>query len=131
MSVYFIACGGFVKVGFSRDPERRVARLFTSGSRYTAPRAAFEARGTQTLLGTVAGSKNDERMLHLALDDYAAGCEWFVDEPPLREYLASLTDDHRGLFAPLVRDGGPAWETLPNGERGGSNVSAFAALDTG
>lgn len=121
MSVYFIACGGFIKVGFSDDPERRVRQLFKSGSRYTAPRAAYEARGTQTLLGWTYGNKGNERALHVALDDFAVGCEWFIDEPALRNYLTGLPEDGGHHYPALSRDGGPIWESLPEDERGGRN----------
>lgn len=123
MSIYFIACGGFLKVGYSTEPEKRTANLFRSTSRYSAPRAAYLARGTQDLLGWVYGSKTDEARLHRAIEEYAAGCEWFLDEPALRTYLASLSEDvHDADFLPLTREAGPAWETLPHGERGGCNA---------
>lgn len=120
MSVYFIACGGFIKVGFSENPERRAVRLFSSTSRYSAPRAAYEARGGQALLGYIEGDKTTEARLHAALDDYSVGCEWFIDEPELRDYLASLTDADE--FAPITRTAGPAWNTVPREECGGGNV---------
>lgn len=123
MSIYFIACGGFIKVGYSADPAKRTANLFRSSSRYAAPAAAYEARGTQTLLGHIDGEKSSERALHIALRDYAAGAEWFVDEPELRVYLASLTDDHDDTFLPLTRPTGPAWKSIADADRGGSNVA--------
>lgn len=123
MSVYFIACAGFIKVGFSDDPEKRCANLFRGSSRYTAPRAVYEARGSQELIGTIEGCKSTERRLHRALDDYYSGCEWFIDEPELRTYLLSLNpDDEDADFPPLRREAGPIWETLPSSEFGGRNV---------
>ena len=124
MSVYFIACGGFIKVGFSEDPERRVANLFRSGSRYSAPRAAYEARGTQQLIGFVAGTKTTERAMHLALEDFAAGCEWFVDEPAVREFAATCTPEEED-YPKVTRLGGPV--EVPHCESGGGNVEL--ALD--
>jgi hypothetical protein len=130
MSIYFIACGGFIKVGYSDDPVRRTARLFSSTSAYTAPRAAYEARGSQELLGYIYGDKADERRLQQALDDYAVGCEWFVDEPELRAYLSSLPEDGGIYYPPLKRAGGAIAETLPVGERGGCNADlALRALE--
>lgn len=120
MSVYFIACGGFVKVGYSDNPERRTAKLFSSTSRYSAPRAAYNARGSQELLGHIEGCKVMESRLHDALDDYAVGCEWFVDEPALRSYLSALVDDQED-FALLERVAGPARQTTPLTELGGHN----------
>lgn len=131
MSVYFIACGGFIKVGYSDNPERRAAKLFSSTSRYSAPRAAYQARGTQTLLGAIEGDKGTELQLHGALNDYAVGCEWFVDEPELRTYLAALDDDHDDDFLWLSRPTGRAWDTVPIDDRGGHNAELALQLVAG
>lgn len=129
MSVYFIACGGFIKIGFSDDPQRRVKNLFRSSSRYAAPRAAFEARDSRQLIGYIEGEKDAERRLHLALDDFAAGCEWFVDEPTLREYLAGLpVDDPDQSFVRLAREDGPVRESLTFGDQGGGNYELVIAV---
>ena len=127
MSVYAIECAGLLKIGYSTDPDRRVAALFQSGSRYSAPRAAYEARGTQRLVAVIdKATKQDERAIHWALDDYSIGCEWFLDEPEVRELLASFTLGDQP--EPIGRDGGPAWEATPPGDRGGANVGLAVSV---
>lgn len=129
MSVYFIACGGFIKVGFSDNPERRVKNLFQSGSRYTAPRAAFEARAERTLLRSIEGDKDTERTIHRALEDFYAGCEWFVDEPQLRDWIAAAMPDDRLRkrdYPKLVRLGGRV--EVPQGDMGGGNYDLNIAV---
>lgn len=121
MSLYVIECAGLLKVGYSENPERRTANLFQSGSRYSAPRAAYEARGTQRLLLVIdRATKSDVRAAHLALDDYAIGCEWFLNESPVRDFLVDFQPGT--MPAPLVRAAGPAWESTPPRERGGGNA---------
>lgn len=127
MSVYFIACGGFVKVGYSEDPDKRCANLFRGTSRYTAPRAAYEARGTQTILSVIEGTLSTERAAHAALEDFYAGCEWFVDEPAVREFAMTCTPEERD-YPKVVREGGPVF--VPFGERGGGNAElAYRLLE--
>lgn len=125
MSVYFITCGPFIKVGYFAEPERRVANLFRSGSRYTAPAASYAVRGNQVLLRAIDGDKNTEAAVHRALEDFAAGCEWFVDEPAVRDFIATAGHD-RDHYRKVRRDGGPV--ELPHAERGGCNVAALPAL---
>lgn len=125
MTVYFIACAGFIKVGFSDDPEKRTKNLFKSTSRYTAPRAVYAARGTQELIATIGGTKNTERAMHNALDDFYAGCEWFVDEPQVREFAATATPG-LGEYPKVVRDGGPV--EVPKLEQGGRNIELHYEL---
>lgn len=119
MAVYFIACGGFIKVGFSDDPEKRTKNLFRSTSRYSAPRAAYLARGTQELIAAIEGTKSTERAAHAALEDFYAGCEWFVDEPEVRHFAATCTPEERE-YPKVVRPAGPV--NVPFGERGGGNA---------
>jgi hypothetical protein len=127
MSVYAIKCAGLLKIGYSESPERRAAKLFQSTSRYTAPRAAHNARGTQRLAFVIPGAtKQDERSIHNALEDYSIGCEWFVDEPAVWELLHSFT--HDDLPERVERPEGPAWDGLPAGERGGGNAEASMSL---
>lgn len=125
MSVYFIACGGFIKVGYSTDAEKRTRNLFRSTSRYSAPRAAYLARGTQVLLRQIEGDMGTEFAIHQALDEYAVGCEWFLDESALRDWIAAAEDDDRKArreYPTLTRHGGPAYEAIPRAERGGCNA---------
>ena len=121
MSLYAIECAGLLKIGYSENPERRVVNLFKSTSRYTAPRAAYEARGTQRLVQVTPGAtKGDERMVHDALADYSIGCEWFVNEPAVIDLLEAF---HPGdIPAALTRPEGSAYGQTPPAERGGGNA---------
>jgi hypothetical protein len=127
MSVYVIECAGLLKIGYSEDPERRTAKLFQSASRYSAPRAAYEARGTQRLVHVIErATKNDEALIHRALDDFAIGAEWFVNEPPVLALVRSFAPDD--IPEPVVRDGGTAWDATPDGDRGGRNLEPNLAI---
>ena len=129
MSVYVIECAGLLKIGYSENPERRTERLLTSGSRYSAPRAAYEARGTQRLVHVIDGAtKWDERAIHDALEDYSIGCEWFVNEPAVWTLLETFK---RGdLPAMVARPQGSAYDALPASERGGGNADLAMSLLT-
>ena len=127
MSVYVIECAGLLKIGYSEDPERRVTNLFKSTSRYTAPRAAYEARGTQRLVHTIPGAtKQDERAIHRALDHYSIGCEWFVDEPDLWDVLQTFEPGDQPTLA--VRPEGPVWDSWPPADRGGRNAELAGSV---
>lgn len=86
MSVYFARVGRYIKVGYSANPERRVANLFKSATRYSAPRD-IDAATPRTLLGYVPGRLNEERTAHAALRDFRVQGEWFLDEPWARTYV--------------------------------------------
>ena len=130
MSVYAIRCGGLIKIGFSENPARRCAKLFRGSTLYSAPRAAYEARGTQVLVHVIEkASKSDECLIHRLLDDFAIGCEWFVDEQPVHDVLAAYRVDdlsHAHLWPRRV--GGPVWESMPREELGGCNSGPTLAL---
>lgn len=105
MSVYFAAVGGYIKIGFSDNPERRVARLFRGSTLYNSPQGAYLARGTQKLIRTIEGDKSVERGIHIALEDFMVKREWAVDEAAVRSFIAAATD-WTHTYAPVVRDGG-------------------------
>ena len=129
MAVYVIECAGLLKIGYSENPERRTAKLFQSTSRYTAPRAAYEARGTQRLIHVISGAdKGDERNIHAALDEYSIGAEWFVNDPAVLDLVRSFAPDDQPQ--PIGRPGGPAWREMPLGEQGEQNVDlAYLVLE--
>jgi hypothetical protein len=86
VSVYFAQVGRYVKVGYSANPERRVANLFKSATRYGIPRD-LDIRLPRHLLAAVPGHLNEERAAHAALDDFRVWGEWFLDEPEVRDYI--------------------------------------------
>jgi hypothetical protein len=76
--VYFIQAGAFVKIGWSKDPERRLAQLATA-----CPHEL-------TLLGEITGTVLDEQALHRAFAHLRARGEWFHAEPWLVGHLRWL-----------------------------------------
>lgn len=109
MSVYFAKVGRYIKVGYSSNPERRVANLFKSSTRYARP-YDLSASAPRELLLVIDGATDVEHRCHEALGEYAAGCEFFVDEPGVREFMAAA---QRGEFPTIVRPEGQferCWE---------------------
>lgn len=102
MSVYFAKIDRYIKIGFSENPERRVARLWQSGTRYGRPWDCPMAE--PVLLLAINGDKPLEARCHEALSDYYATREWFIDEPGVRDFMAQA---ERGRFPVVVRPGGP------------------------
>jgi hypothetical protein len=103
MSVYFARVGRYIKIGYSRSPERRVANLFKSGTRYARP-VDCPLDAERELLAVIPGGLNEEAMCHGMLEGFAAGCEFFIDEPPVRTFIAEALE---GRFMHPVREGGP------------------------
>lgn len=111
MSVYFAQVGGYIKVGSSDDPERRVRRLFSSETRYCKPDDCPTDAGSRRLLLTIPGSLNVEWSCHRALDDFRVVGEFFIDEPGVRDFMerAALGD-----LSPVERPGGPIADMAGN-----------------
>jgi len=76
--VYFIQCEGFVKIGYSHSPIRRLDAIQTSNP--------FACR----LLGTVAGGSAVELELHQALAEHRHVGEWFRLTPEVRAIIDGL-----------------------------------------
>lgn len=78
--VYFMVGGPFVKIGFSVDPESRLATLQTG--------SPHELR----LAASVPGTIEDEHLLHRRFAEYRvrADGEWFRHEGALAEYIRGL-----------------------------------------
>lgn len=102
MSVYFIRCGRYIKVGFSRNPERRCKNLWQGSTRGTRP-WDLSIKEERTLLLTIDGDKSVEWRCHTALSDYWANGEWFIDEPGIHDFMEQAA---RGRFPVAVRPGG-------------------------
>lgn len=88
MFVYFMQeiTGGPVKIGFSKDPAKRL-------------RSAQSGNPTPLRLVAIAhGSRAAERLLHRAFSDLQIeGTEWFRNEEPLKSLLARLPGWHEKL----------------------------------
>ena len=76
--LYFIRCGRFVKIGFSKNPEERLRDMRT----YTP----FEV----ILVGSVPGCRDAERALHAMLHRQHHRLEWFRSTPAVEAMIASL-----------------------------------------
>lgn len=114
MSVYFIKVGRYIKVGYSENPERRCERLWSSTTRYGRP-WDMSTKEPRELLLVIEGEKDDERECHEALADYYSACEWFIDEPGVREFMEIAKT---GKYPKMVRPGGefiptPGEDMLP------------------
>lgn len=104
MSVYFAQVGGYIKVGSSDNPERRVRRLFSSNTRYCKPDDCPTDLASRRLLLAIPGGLNTEWACHAALDDYRVVGEFFIDEPGVRDFMKRAA---AGDFSPVERPGGP------------------------
>jgi hypothetical protein len=76
--VYFIRCGEYVKVGFTKNPQERTKSL-----RSMTP---YPTKMLKVIAGTMAG----ERAIHKVLAEYHHHFEWFRLEDTLREAIALL-----------------------------------------
>lgn len=115
MSVYFIKVGRYIKVGYSEDPERRCQNLWRSSTRYGRP-WDMSLDSPRELLLSVPGDKAEEYDCHQALRDFAAGCEWFIDEPEVRSFMERAARGH--MRRHVKRPAGPFepvqhWDMLP------------------
>lgn len=94
MSIYFISAGRYFKIGYAEDAQRRFENLHKSGTRYTFPVDTSWKVADRTLYRVIDGDKGRERDVHLALDEFAVGLEWFLNEPPVRQFIDSLATDY-------------------------------------
>jgi hypothetical protein len=104
MAVYFAQVGRYIKVGYSASPERRVRNLFRSGTSKSAPADCPRDKASRRLLAVIPGSLDTEHACHVALDDFAVGGEFFVDEPEVRHFIAEAK---RGHIEQMTRPAGP------------------------
>lgn len=105
MSVYFAQVGPHIKIGFSRNPERRVRRLFASATRYDLPPGTPTDLASRHLIRYIDGDLGTERAVHVALEDFSLGNEWFADEPQVRDFIANV--ETATYYEPVPRPGGP------------------------
>lgn len=110
MSVYFAQVGPYIKIGYSANPERRVRNLMASGTRYTAPADTPLDEGSRRLIRYIDGELATEQAIHVALQDFTLGLEWYVDEPEVRDFIA--TAEPSLTYPRLRRQGGPVVDWL-------------------
>jgi hypothetical protein len=92
MSVYFAQVGRYIKIGYSTNPERRVRNLFKSTTRYGAPQDAPTELADRHLIRAIDGDTGTEFQIHRALNDFRVFGEWFIDEPEVRDFIATAGD---------------------------------------
>ena len=100
MSVYFAQVGPYIKVGYSTNPEQRVRRLFSSAT--FGPIGTPRDLASRRLIRAIDGDKQTERQIHDALSDFRVVTEWFLDEPEVRDFIATveLADDYEAVTRP-------------------------------
>lgn len=104
--VYFLRCGEFVKVGYSRQPKKRLATLQTATPHDVE------------LLGRLPGTMAQERAVHRCLQHLHHRNEWF-----------RMSDD----IIALIREGLPSVDTAPAPQSFASVIDAvgYAVLTEG
>jgi DNA-binding XRE family transcriptional regulator len=76
--IYAIAAGEVVKIGYSRDPQKRFAKLKTDNSTPCH------------LIGFVAGTLVEEKELHRKFKPWRVYREWFHNTGPVHEFCAAI-----------------------------------------
>lgn len=74
--VYFISDGEAVKIGISKNPNRRLSQLQTGHPRRL------------TLVATLPGGLDEEMQLHGRFRAHHLSGEWFSDCPEIRDFIA-------------------------------------------
>lgn len=78
MSIYFIRDDGYIKIGLSADPWRRLASFQTSH------------HNELELLAVMPGGADLEAGLHRAFAQYAKRGEWFEESPALLTFIETI-----------------------------------------
>jgi len=86
--VYFIRCEGFVKIGISRNPEKRLLNLQRSGNGTLAPPRIDLT--TAEIVTTELGGRAKESELHGVFASLRIVGEWFREASELTEYIDGL-----------------------------------------
>lgn len=75
--IYFIECGGRIKIGYSAQPGKRLVKIATD--------SPFPC----TMLGVVEGDVSDEKALHQKFAQYRVSREWFDGSDEIREWISA------------------------------------------
>lgn len=122
-NVYFITSGTHIKIGWAKDPDRRLAALQTASP------------VKLSLVYSFPGSGAKERELHAKFSHLRSSGEWFAASPEIFAAIDELRadpspvpkwpDSFPKMSAPVVPPG--YWE--PGGEGWAGLVQASKALD--
>lgn len=88
MSVYFIRCNNYIKIGKSTDPWKRLAALQTGNPEQLE------------MLAIAPGGGEFESGLHSAFEGARQRGEWFEETDKLRSFIQSIRDVFPGLQEP-------------------------------
>lgn len=104
--VYAVRSGDFVKIGWSKNPRRRITKMSTD-----SPHPCL-------LVGCTPGSKADEAAAHELLNAHHSHREWYRYEGAVIEFVASLPPPpalegrKRNALQAARRDGGSTQQDL-------------------
>jgi T5orf172 domain-containing protein len=105
MSIYAARLGRYIKIGYSRNPEKRILAI-----RKTTRRPNHLAGGRPDLVKVAPGDIFLEYWIHTALRAHSVAGEWYLDTPALREFLATLDQSPAALRA-AAKTLGVHWST--------------------
>lgn len=86
--VYFIRCGGYVKIGASRSPDIRLEAIRAVGGVRTP--FMLDLSGAE-LVATEPGGFKREKELHAQFKHLRHTGEWFTESPELARYISRKT----------------------------------------
>jgi hypothetical protein len=87
--VYFLRCEGFIKIGYSIAPRKRLSQI-RGGDATRCPEGIN--RSSIVLVQTEPGGRQRERQLHQQFKHLHHWGEWFTEAPELTEYIESLSE---------------------------------------
>ena len=89
--VYFVSAPGRIKIGYTRNPERRLMQLRSNDLE------------TLTSMGVIVGSRALESRLHDALNEYCIKGEWFLDCDAVRSVVEdAIAGKFKFIDAPAI-----------------------------
>lgn len=91
--IYAIASDDLVKIGWSKDPWRRLVKLRSDNA------------GECAMLGVVPGTQADEAALHREFDAYRVRGEWFEWWGPVSDFIRSMPVCDRAVYGRRGRPG--------------------------
>lgn len=86
--IYFVEAGNYIKIGYSRDPIRRLSQI-QGGKNVKAPAGLDTSRAR--ILAVEQGSQGEESLLHKRFAEYRVDGEWFAKNERLTHYIKSIT----------------------------------------
>lgn len=101
-TVYFIAAGDYVKIGFSTNMKVRLVDLRHSSNITTPAGLSHRDLNAHRVLATEAGGPDRESRLHFHFRAYHVAGEWFTRSPELLAYINALNSPMESASRELV-----------------------------